>query len=152
MELNPDFSDLLQAFADCEVEYLIVRGYAMAAHDLPRATKDLDVWIRCSLVNAERTHRALDAFGDPLARISVADLASPGLVFQLGVEPVRIDVLNEISGVDFETAWADRVESTYGQVPVHVISKQQLIANKLASGRPQDLADVAALRASKVTP
>ena len=140
--MNPDFSELLATFNDQGVEYLVVGAHALAAHGHVRATKDLDVWVRPSAENSARVLRALAAFGAPLHDLSERDLARPGLIFQIGVAPVRIDVITEIDGVDFTAAWRDRMEAKLGGVSVPVLSRHHLIANKKASGRLQDLADV----------
>lgn len=140
--MNQDFVDLLRAFADHEVEALVVGAHALAAHGHVRATKDLDVWIRPSPENAARAYRALAAFGAPLTELDERDLSSPGIVFQIGVAPVRIDILTRIDGVEFDDAWADKVAVQVGGVPAHVLSRTNLIKNKRASGRLQDLADV----------
>ena len=107
-----------------------------------RATKDLDVWVRPSSDNAERVRRALAAFGAPLQGLAAKDLERPGLIFQIGVAPLRVDVLTSIDGVEFEPAWRDRVRTTFAGVPGDVISTKDLVANKKAAGRLQDLADV----------
>lgn len=140
--MNPDFVDLLRAFSDHRVEALVVGAHALAAHGHVRATKDLDVWIRPSTENADRAFSALAAFGAPLTDLTTTDLATPGTVFQIGVDPVRIDVITEIDGVTFDEAWAERVTANFGGVPAHVLSRRLLIQNKRASGRLQDLADV----------
>ncbi len=145
MDLNSDFSELLLAFNDAGVRYLIVGGYAMAVHDLPRYTKDLDIWIDATPDNAQRTHAALAAFGAPLQDLSVDDLTDPDVVFQIGVAPVRADILVSITGVDFEEAWPQRVQTAYGDIQVPVIGKEALIKNKRATGRPQDVVDADAL-------
>ena len=139
--MNPDFRDLLAAFNARGVEFLVVGAHALAAHGLVRATKDLDVWVRPSAENARRTFEALAEFGAPLHDLSVDDLSQPGLIFQIGVAPIRIDVITEIDGVDFDDAWPDRVEATFVDQPAHVLSRRHLLANKLASGREQDLVD-----------
>src|SRR5688572_11794358 len=112
--MNPDFRDLLSAFGAQGVEHLVVGAHALAAHGHVRATKDLDVWVRPSPENAARVLRALGAFGAPLQDLSVQDLSLPGLIFQIGVPPVRIDVLTSIDGVEFEEAWRDRLEASFG--------------------------------------
>jgi hypothetical protein len=150
MLVNRDFRDLFAALNDARAEYLVVGAHALAAHGHVRATKDIDVWIRSDPENAARVHRALDAFGAPLANLSAADLASPGIVFQIGVAPNRIDILTMISGVTFEEAWPMRVKSRYGDQAIAVLSREHLIRNKLASGRLQDLADVETLRGREV--
>ncbi|MFL5300593.1 MAG: hypothetical protein ACJ79R_09660 [Anaeromyxobacteraceae bacterium] len=126
-------------------EYLLVGGYALAYHHAPRSTGDLDVWIRSTPENAARVLRALASFGAPLSEVTAQDLSTPGLVFQMGVRPCRIDVLTAIDGVAFEDAWAERVESRYADQPLHVIGRRHLLVNKRASGRPQDLLDADAL-------
>lgn len=139
--INEDFRDLLQAFADHEVRFMIVGAYALAVHGQPRATGDLDVWIDPAPANAGRAYRALASFGAPLNELAEQDLATPGVVFQIGVVPRRIDVLTQITGVAFADAWPRRVESSYEGVRFAVIGREDLIANKRALGRPQDLLD-----------
>lgn len=145
MQTNRDFRDLFAALNDAGAEYIVVGAHALAAHGHVRATKDIDVLVRCEPVNAARVHQALHAFGAPLAQLSVGDLATPGIVFQIGVAPIRIDILTEISGVTFEEAWAARVPSRYADQPIAVLSREHLLQNKRASGRLQDLADVETL-------
>jgi len=140
--VNQDLIDLLRAFADQRVEYLVVGAHALAAHGHVRATKDLDVWIRPTPDNAERAFRALAVFGAPLSELTAVDLATPGTVFQIGVAPVRIDILTHIAGVGFEEAWSARVSASFGPVASQVLSREHLIRNKRASGRLQDLADL----------
>lgn len=145
MKVNHDFRDLFAALNDAGAEYLLVGGYAFAYHASPRFTKDLDVWVRPSKQNAALVFKALDAFGAPLHALTEADLATEGIVFQMGVPPSRIDVLTAIDGVDFDDAWSAKIESEYGDQKLHVISREHLLQNKKASGRPQDLLDVKAL-------
>ncbi|XXX76543.1 nucleotidyltransferase [Sorangium sp. So ce134] len=142
MRTNRDFRDLFAELNAAGAEYLVVGAHALAAHGHVRATKDLDVWVRCSADNAARVHAALCAFGAPVAALSLEELGSPGIVFQIGVEPVRVDILTSIDGVSFDDAWQARVPSRYDDQAIQVISREHLIANKLASGRLQDLADV----------
>lgn len=117
-------------------------AHALAAHGFVRATKDLDVWVRPNPDNAPRVLRALTAFGAPLRDLTEADLVRPGLVFQIGMPPLRIDVITVIDGVEFDDAWPERMVARFGGVEVPVLSRRHLIANKKASGRLQDLADV----------
>jgi hypothetical protein len=142
MATNPDFRDLFSALSAEAAEFLVVGAHAVMVYTSPRYTKDLDVWIRPSPGNAARVHRALAAFGAPMAELSVDDLAAPGTMFQIGVEPNRIDVITSIEAVSFDDAWARRVRSTYGGVPIHILSKEDLLTNKRALGRPRDLEDV----------
>ena len=147
--MNQDFRDLLAEFNARQVEYLIVGAHALAAHGHVRATQDLDVWVRPDSLNAKRVIEALRAFGAPLHDLTEQDLSTPGLIFQVGVEPIRIDVLTIIDGVHFDDAWSGRVSSRFGDQPVYVLSREHLIQNKLAAARPQDLADVDRLKSKQ---
>ena len=129
-------------------EYLVVGAHALAVHGHVRATKDLDVWIRPDAGNAPRVLRALRAFGAPLHDLTEADLTAPGLIFQIGVPPVRVDVITEIDGVEFGQAWSERVEARLGDLEVPVLSRRHLIQNKRSAGRLQDLADLERLQGS----
>lgn len=140
--MSPDFKDLLSAFNAHRVDYLVVGAHALAAHGHVRATGDLDVWVRPDPANAKRIIEALRAFGAPLQDLSETDLTRPGTVFQIGVAPIRIDVLTSIDSVGFDEAWAGRLTAHFVDLPVPVLSASHLIANKRAVGRPQDLADV----------
>ena len=140
--MNPDFSELLLTFNAQRVEYLVVGAHALAAYGHVRATKDLDIWIRPDGENARRVLSALSSFGTPLADLAIDDFCKPGTILQIGVPPLRIDVITSIDGVQFEEAWADRVETSFGGTPVFVISRHHLIINKKTAARLQDLADV----------
>jgi hypothetical protein len=146
--MNPDFKELLLTFNAHDVEYLIVGAHALAAHGHVRATKDLDVWVRPDEKNAGRVLNALSDFGAPLSELTVADLSRKNTVFQIGLPPLRIDIITDIDGVEFDDAWPSRVETVFGGVPAFVISRHHLITNKKASARLQDLADVQQLEAS----
>lgn len=140
--MNQDFKELLSAFNAHAVEYLVVGAHALASHGHVRATKDLDVWIRPEAQNARRVLAALGDYGAPLHDLSEEDLALPGVIFQIGVAPVRIDILTVIDGVGFEEAWPERVTTKFEGEPTQVLSRKHLIQNKKSSGRIQDLADV----------
>lgn len=142
--LNPDFRDLLVSFGRGGVEYVLVGAYALAFHGSPRATGDIDVFVRATAANAERVWRALVAFGAPLgaAGVTPLDFSTPGMVYQIGLPPRRIDILTEISGVTFEDAWASRVLGDLDGLSVPFLGREALITNKRASGRLKDLADV----------
>jgi len=140
--VSPDFKDLLSAFNAQRVEYLVVGAYALAAHGHVRATGDLDVWIRPDAQNAKRVIQALRVFGAPLHDLEESDLTKPGTVFQIGVAPLRIDVLTSIDDVVFDEAWADRIAAKFLDQSVPVLSVKHLIKNKRAVGRAQDLADL----------
>jgi hypothetical protein len=146
--MEKDQRDLILAFNANGVQYLVIGGHAVSAHSEPRGTKDLDVFIKASEENSRAVFKALADFGAPLAGVSPADFNDKATtVFQLGIEPARIGVLQGIAGVDFDAAWKARIEMKIDDLPVHIISPEHLIQNKLASGRYQDLADVEKLRA-----
>jgi len=147
--MYPDFKDLLSSFHAHGVKYLIVGGYAVSFHGQPRATKDMDLFIKADLTNAAAAYAALTAFGAPLAALSVRDLADPHKFVRFGREPVAVDILPGIDGVDFDAAWERRVEGvvdTESGLNAFFISRDDLIASKLAAGRLRDLADVEAIR------
>lgn len=144
--MHPDFKDLLHEFNAHRVEYLVVGAHALAAHGHVRATKDMDVWIRPSPDNARRVVDALRAFGAPLHGTTLDDLSGPDFVLQLGIAPIRIDIITSITGVGFDEAWPARLQTTFAGEPVGVLSRGHLIQNKTAAGRPQDLADVQRLQ------
>ena len=143
-----DLRDLLHRFIDHEVRFLIVGGYALAVHGHPRATGDLDVWIECDEANAGRAYEALRAYGAPLQDLTVQDLAIPGTVFQIGLPPIRIDILTRIAGVEFEVAWPARRDTPIDDLMVPVIGREALLVNKRALGRTRDLADVELLESA----
>ena len=143
--LNSDFRDILSAFSEERVEFMLVGAYAVAAHGLPRATGDIDLWIKCSEENADRVWSALRRFGAPMSNLSKNDLFAPGTVVQLGVTPRRIDVLTTITGVDYAEAESQRELINLEGIAIPVIGLAHLIRNKRAVGRPQDQADIARL-------
>jgi hypothetical protein len=144
--MSPDFLDLLRALSDADARFLVVGAYAVGVHGRPRATKDLDVWVEASADNAPKVVKGLMEFGAPLMVLTEADLSTPGVGLQIGVEPGRIDILTSISGVRFEDAWLRKVQANFAEdLRCNVIGLVELLQNKRAAGRPQDLADVAAL-------
>ncbi|WP_084955607.1 nucleotidyl transferase AbiEii/AbiGii toxin family protein [Thermoactinospora rubra] len=145
MELDPDFSEFIALCVARDVRFLIVGGYALAAHGHPRFTKDLDIWVWVDPGNADRLVAALEEFGFASLGLQPADFLQQGVVVQLGYPPKRIDILTSVDGVEFESCWPRRVEVSISGQPVPFISVDDIIANKRASGRPQDLADIAAL-------
>jgi len=145
MELSPDFKELLALFNARNVEYVITGGYALAFHGAPRYTGDLDILVKPDRGNAQRVLDALQAFGFASVGLTVGDFENPGKVLQLGVLPVRVDIMTSLTGVSWEEAFAGRAVGSYGDVPVHYIGRAQFIANKRATGRTRDLADLEAL-------
>ena len=141
MAESQNFKELLQLLNDCLVDYLIVGGYAVMRYAEPRFTKDLDIWVGHSPDNSRRVFTALAHFGAPLRHDGVAEetFSVEQTVYQIGVPPVRVDILTSISGCVFEDAWGRRVPGVMYGVPVHFISLADLIANKRAAGRASDL-------------
>ena len=147
--ISKDFQDILRAFNAHNVKYLVVGGFAYGVHLEPRATKDIDLWIRNDSENAKAVFQALAEFGAPIAGMTPKDFMD-GTVFQMGQPPKRIDVIQQVSGLDFDDAWEHRLEGFIDeQTPAPVISRDDLIRNKLAAGREQDLLDVKVLRAAE---
>ena len=140
--MHPDFKDLLREFIDQGVDFLLVGAHALAAHGHVRATKDIDLWVRPENTNARRVYTARARFGAPLDGVDVSDFETPGVVFQIGIEPVGIDVLTAVDGLEFEEAWTRRVFAQLQELAVPLISKPDLVLYEKPSGRLQDLADV----------
>jgi len=145
MEVQPDFRDLLELFSAHAVEYVIVGGYALAFHGAPRFTADLDILVKGSPENAQRILSALAEFGFKSVGLKADDFQDPEKVVQLGVPPVRVDILTSLTGVSWEEAFSGKIEGRYGNVTVHFLGRDQLIDNKRALGRKRDLADLEAL-------
>ena len=145
MEAQQDFKELLALLNEHKVEYVIVGGYALAFHGAPRYTGDHDILVKPDSRNAERILAALDNFGFGELDISTADFEKPDVVVQLGVAPVRVDIITSLTGVDWEQTYSGRVRGQYGDVPVDYIGREQFIANKRAVGRKRDIADLESL-------
>jgi len=142
MNTQPDFEDFLRLLESHRVEYMIVGGYAVAYHGFPRFTKDIDIFFSDAPENLLRLQATLVAFGFKPATIPLETLGKPEAVLAVGVEPVRIDLLNRIAGVTFAEARASTVRGRYGDVEVTFIGKEDLLRNKRATGRHRDLGDV----------
>jgi hypothetical protein len=145
MRVAKDFEEFFASCNNHGVEYLVVGGYAFALHAHPRYTGDLDVFVESSESNARLIIKALSDFGFELSSLTWKDFAASGRVVQLGFPPLRIDIMTAIDGVSFDDAWSRKVESRYGNEKVYFISREDLIANKRASGRKQDLLDLESL-------
>ncbi len=145
MEIQSDFKELLELFNANKIEYVIVGGYALAFHGAPRYTGDIDLFVKPDQENARRILKALEKFGLGSLELSEADFTSPDNVIQLGMPPVRVDIMTSITAVGWEKAQADKVQGNYGDIPAYFISKADLVANKRALGRKKDLADLEAL-------
>jgi len=148
--MHKDFEELFSVFNEHKVKYLVVGGYAVSFHAQPRATKDMDILIGQDEANSEAVFAALREFGAPIAGLSPKDLTEPDNFFRMGTPPVMVDLLPRISGVEFEAAWSRRVTVALNEgLSMPFISRDDLLAAKLAAGRPQDLADVEALRSAQ---
>jgi hypothetical protein len=140
--MNPDFVGLLRELSEADARFLIVGAYAVTFHSRPRATGDLDIWVESTPDNAARVMTALRAFGAPLQDLKADDLATPGVVYQIGVPPRRIDLLTSLTGLTFEEAWVGRITGPFGDLECPFIGRGELVRNKRALGRPRDLADL----------
>jgi hypothetical protein len=145
-KLNPDFAEMLSVLSAEGVEFLVVGAFALAAHGNPRATGDIDLWVRPHPANARRVIVALRNFGAPLFDLTLDDLLKNDTVFQIGIPPARIDILTGVSGLTFEEAWSRKLEVNLEGKTVSVLSLQDLATNKAAAGRDKDLADLVWLR------
>ena len=140
--MNRDFAEMLSALSGAGAEFLIVGAHALAAHGVARATGDIDIWVKPTRHNAERVMRALIVFGAPLKDLTADDLMKTDTVFQIGIEPCRVDILSGISGVAFDEAWSRRMVLDIEGVTVPVLGRADFVANKRASGRAKDLLDL----------
>ncbi|MBN1392667.1 MAG: nucleotidyltransferase family protein [Sedimentisphaerales bacterium] len=145
MEIQNDFKELLELFNAHKVEYIVVGGYALAFHGAPRFTGDIDLLVKPDSKNARRILAALNYFGFGSLDLSESDFTRQNSVVQLGVPPVRIDIITSLSGVDWDKAQAGKVAGDYGGVAVYFLGKKEFILNKKATGRKKDLADIEAL-------
>ncbi len=146
MNTQPDFEELLRLFEENKVKYLVVGGYALAFHGYPRFTKDIDIFYERTADNIECLRNALFAFGFGSNSLPLRLFEELGNIIKFGVEPVRIDLINDIDGDDFRNAYSQKVRGRYGEVEINFISKEDLIVNKTASGRLQDQADLEKLK------
>ena len=145
MEVQPDFKDLLRLFNVHKVEYMIVGGYALAYHGAPRYTGDIDIYVKPDSQNAEQIMKALADFGFGSVGLTVEDFENPDNVIQLGVPPVRVDIITSISGILWKDASLGCIDGKYGDVPVKYIGLNEFIINKRTTGRKKDLSDLEAL-------
>lgn len=136
--MNRDFEEMLRALSDAEADFMVIGAHAVAVYARPRATGDLDIWVRPTAANAERVWKALVAFGAPLDQLTRQDLVTDDLVFQIGLAPNRIDLLTTIGGVEFDEAWSRRNAVELWGLTVPVIGREDLIRSKRAAGRKRD--------------
>lgn len=147
--LNPDYRDMVECLLRESVDFMLVGGYAVALHGWPRTTFDIDFWILANPENAKAVMRAIKAFGAPLMGLTEEDFHRPGMVFQIGNEPQRIDIISAIAGLDYADASSRAVKMTIDGLEIKVLSIDDLIVNKRAAGRPKDIADALALEKLK---
>ena len=140
--LHPDFRDMLSCLKGAGVEFIVVGAYALAAHGRPRATGDMDIWVRNSPENAQKIIGALAEFGAPLTNLSADDFTAPDLIVQFGVEPCRIDLLTGVDGLGFDEAWGNKLAITVDGLEIYVLSRADLLKNKIAAGRAKDSGDI----------
>ena len=143
--MNRNFVEMLRALSGARAEFVIIGAHAVAAHGHPRSTRDIDIWINPTAGNVERVWQALAEFGAPLQQISQNDLLTPGTIFQIGVEPIRIDILTAVEPLTFDEAWANRAMIEVDGEPFPFLGRDDLIRSKRAAGRPHDLRDIEAL-------
>ena len=149
MPASLHFKELLRKLNEHQVKYLVVGAYAVMKYTEPRYTKDFDIWVEPASANAQRVFEALAEFGAPMNEVQVEDFANQELVFQIGIEPLRIDIMMGIKGLEFSDAWPQRVETKFEDVAMNLISKEDLLIAKRALGRPQDLIDADQLKLSQ---
>lgn len=142
--VSEDYEDLFKILNAYKIKYLVVGAHAVMFYSEPRFTKDMDVWIPQSLNDPKRIHKALTAFA-PLKGLKPSDFQDPKLILQIGVAPVRVDILGSLSDVSAEEAWRRRRRSRYGKTPIFILGLEELIRTKKATGRPQDNLDLACL-------
>jgi predicted nucleotidyltransferase len=147
--LNSDYRDMLQVLLDNGVKFLLVGAYAMGVHGYPRATGDIDIWVEPSADNSFRVYQALMEFGAPLHEVDETTFVKPGIVFQIGIAPRRIDLISSISGVAFDEAYRQRQTVEIDGLPVPILSCDDLIRNKRATGRDKDRLDAERLERGK---
>lgn len=140
--MNPHFVEILKAFRDEAVEYLVIGAHALAAHGHVRATLDIDLWVKPTPDNAARTWRALQLFRAPLTKMKAEDFAEPEVLYQIGLPPSRIDIMTSVTGLEFDAAWPNRIMATFGDVAAPVLGLDDMRKAKRAAGRLKDLADL----------
>ena len=143
--LNEDYKDILQIFLKNEVRFLVVGAYAMGAHGYPRATSDIDLFVKPTVENSKKVYESLVEFGAAVDELTPETLTKKGIFFQIGVAPRRIDILNELEGIDFDKAYESRGIVEVETMPLPILSRQDLIRNKKIAGRKKDIIDIEAL-------
>jgi len=148
--LNEDYKEMLQLFLEEQVDFIIVGAYALGAHGYPRATGDIDIWVKPNNTNSRKLYKALARFGAPLEQIEIDDFSMEGIIFQIGVIPRRIDIITKIDGVTYQEADEDKITVEVEGLMLPVISLEKLIKNKMATGREKDELDIKTLKKRKI--
>ena len=148
--LNEDYKEMLQLLLEEQVDFIIVGAYALGAHGYPRATGDIDIWVKPNNTNSRKLYKALARFGAPLEQIEIDDFSMEGIIFQIGVIPRRIDIITKIDGVTYEEANEDKIAVEVEGLMLPVISLDKLIKNKMATGREKDELDIKTLEKRKI--
>jgi predicted nucleotidyltransferase len=147
--LNEDYKEMLQLLLEEQVDFIIVGAYALGTHGYPRATGDIDIWVKPNSLNSKRLYKALARFGAPLDQIQADEFSSEGIIFQIGVIPRRIDIITKIDGVTYEEADEDKIIVEIEGLNIPVISLEKFIKNKMATGRERDKLDIKTLTKKK---
>ncbi len=147
--LNEDYKEMLQLLSEEQVDFMIVGAYALGTHGYPRATGDIDIWVKPNDINSRKLYKALARFGAPLEQIEIDDFSMEGIIFQIGVIPRRIDIITKIDGVTYEEADEDKIIIEVEGLKIPVISLDKLIKNKMSTGREKDELDIKTLRKKK---
>lgn len=142
MDISSDYRELLKLLGKHRVKYLIIGAYAAVYYTEPRFTKDLDLWAKADIENAGRLYEALEEFGAPLKGIRSEDFTNEKMVYQIGVAPIRVDIFFGIPGMNFDSAWKNRIRATYGDAGINIVGIKELVKSKKISGRPQDNLDI----------
>ncbi len=142
MELSPDYEDLFKILNAFKIKYLVVGAYAVMYYTEPRYTKDIDIWIIPNINDANKVFKALAAYGAPLKSLSPEDFKDKKMILQIGVAPVRVDIMVNVPGISFKEAWKNRKKIRYGKTPINILSASDLIKSKKEAGRAQDKIDL----------
>jgi len=147
--LNEDYKEMLQLLLEEQVDFIIVGAYALGTHGYPRATGDIDIWVKPDIINSKKLYNALVRFGAPLSQIQIDEFSTEGVIFQIGVIPRRIDIITKIDGITYEEADEDKIIVEIEDLKIPVISLEKLIRNKIATGREKDQLDIKTLTKKK---
>lgn len=147
MDISSDYRDLFRILNKHRVKYLIVGAYAVVYYTEPRFTKDLDIWIKADIKNANKLYEALKEFGAPLKNISSQDFTNEDMIYQIGVAPIRVDIIMGLPGIKFDSAWENRTRAKYGRIPISIMGMKELIKSKKKTRRAQDYLDLEKLLA-----